>query len=485
MDETLVDVLIIGAGISGIDVAYRLRERCPELTWTIVEARDRLGGTWDLFRYPGVRSDSDMYTLAFPFRPWTGADSIVDGDEILRYVDETAAQTGIAERIEFGTRVVAAAWSTDAAHWRVHAVGASGDREYVARFVVFCTGYYDYEHPYDAGFAGVEDFGGRIVHPQFWPGDLDVTGKRVVVIGSGATAVSIVPALAAKAAHVTMLQRTPSYVLARPRTDPVALQLRRVLPARAAHAIARAKNTTMQWSLVQASRRAPERMRALLRRGAVARTGSAELVDEHFQPPYNPWEQRLCVAPDGDLYTSIREGSVSVVTDHIDRFTRDGMRLQSGRTLEADVVVTATGLRIKLMGGVALTVDGEPADIADSHTYLGALLSGIPNLALCIGYFNLSWTVRADLTARFIARVLRRLLDSGADAVIPTLTAQPDASTPFLDMPSGYVARAADTMPRATARYPWAIRQNVMVDGWATNRARLRKDLVWVKPAAR
>jgi cation diffusion facilitator CzcD-associated flavoprotein CzcO len=479
MTETHVDVLIIGAGISGIDVAYRIRERCPELSLTIVEARDRLGGTWDLFRYPGVRSDSDIYTLAFPFRPWRGEGSIVDGGELLAYVEDTARSTGIDQLIAYGIRIVSADWSSSTARWTVRAQRGEETVEYVARFVVSCTGYYDYDTPHDPGFAGAGDFAGALVHPQFWPEDLDYTGKRVVVIGSGATAVTVVPAMAGDAAHVTMLQRTPSYILAQPRVDVVAGLLRRVLPLPVAHRITRAKNTTLQWALVQACQRFPKQMRAVLRKAAVSQVGSAEVVDEHFRPPYNPWEQRLCIAPDGDLYQAIRAGDASVVTGHVDRFVPEGIRLTSGEIIEADVVVTATGLRIKLLGGVTVSLDGVAADLSQACTYHGVLLSGVPNLAVCVGYINLSWTVRADVTARFVARVLRRLLDTGSDAVVPAVPPDLGPTGPFMDMPSGYLTRAAAIMPRAGRRYPWAFRQNVMHDVWATNRARLDDGLRW------
>ncbi|GGN72490.1 monooxygenase flavin-binding family protein [Actinoplanes lobatus] len=477
MTDSHVDVLIIGAGISGIDMAHRISERCPELTYTIAEGRDRLGGTWDLFRYPGVRSDSDVYTLSFPFRPWTGEKSIVDGGSLLTYIEETARATGVGEHIEYGTRIVSADWDSAAARWRVTATRGGERFGYVVRFVAFCTGYYDYEDPYDPEFTG--DFAGQVVHPQFWPPDLDHTGKRVVVIGSGATAVTVVPAMARDAAHVTMVQRTPTYVLAQPSIDIIGRGLAKVLPAGAAHRITRAKNTVMQWALFQACRRWPDRMRALLRKGAVAQVGSADIVDEHFRPPYDPWEQRLCIAPDGDLFKAIRSGDASVVTGRIERFVPSGVRLENGSTVEADIIVTATGLRLRLLGGIAISVDGVAADLSQSHAYHGTLLSGLPNLAVCIGYINLSWTVRADLTARFVARLLRKLLDTGADSVVPSPPADLGPTGPFMDMQSGYLARAADLMPRVTRRYPWAFRQNVLLDSWATNRAKLDEGLVF------
>lgn len=489
---TTVDVLIIGAGISGIDAAYRIQERCPDLTYTVLEARDSVGGTWDLFRYPGIRSDSDIYTLSFPFNPWTGKDSIVGGDEILTYIRETTRRFGIDRHIRLGHRVQTAQWSTADERWTVQASTDQGPAVFEARFVVVSTGYYDYENPHDPGFSGAESFEGALVHPQFWPDDLPVSGKRVAVIGSGATAVTLVPALAERGATVTMIQRTPTYVLAQPRHDPVADVLRRILPATTAHQVLRAKNTALQWGLYQACRRAPRVMTRLLRRGAVTAVGSEQLVDRHLTPPYDPWDQRLCIAPHGDFFGALHRGSARIITGHIDHIVPEGVlvRAEGGRPelVEADVIVTATGLRIKLLGGIDVTLDGEPLAAAGRFAYNGAMLSGVPNLAFSVGYINLSWTMRSDLTARFVARVLRRLVDSGSAVVVPEL---PDDLTglgpvgPLLDMQSGYLARAAATMPRATRRYPWAFAQNFVRDAWATNRADLDDGLRWRSPRRR
>lgn len=484
MTDQHTDVLIIGAGLSAIDAAYRIRERNPELTLTIAESRDRLGGTWELFRYPGVRSDSDIYTLAFPFKPWRGARSIVDGDELLDYVHETVRETGLGQHIRYGLHIVSADWSPVTARWRVTARTAAGTEELTARFIVFGTGYYDYEQPHDPGFAGLDDFAGRLVHPQFWPADLDYAGRRVVVIGSGATAVTVVPTMAKDAAHVTMLQRTPTYVIAQPRTDALADVLRRVLPAGLAHRLIRSKNTAVQWLLVTACAKFPDRMRALFRKGVIAGVGSAEIADEHFAPPYAPWDQRLCIAPDGDLFAAVRSGAVTMVTGRIDRFVPEGIRLETGEVIEADVVVTATGLKIKLLGGVALSIDGDPVDLASSVTWNGALFSGIPNMAAIIGYINLSWTVRADLSSQLVARVIRRLQDGGFDAVTPVAPDDLGETHPFLDMASGYLSRGAVLMPRATDRYPWAIIQDVYTDSRATRRARLDRGLQWERVRA-
>jgi monooxygenase len=471
--ERTTDVLVVGAGISGVNVAHRVRQARPDLTVRILEARDAMAGTWDLFRYPGVRSDSDFFTLAFPFRPWRGAESIVSGERIRQYILDTARETGIDKIISYGTRVTGADWSTEESRWRV----STDQGEHHARFVVFCTGYYDYDDPHDPEIKG--DFGGQVVHPQFWPDDLDHRGRRVVVIGSGATAVTVVPAMARDAAHVTMLQRTPTYVLAQPSRDVIADGLRRVLPAGAAHRAARSKNITMQWLLYQACRRYPDRMRALLRKGVIAGTGSEAVADRDFAPPYAPWDQRLCIVPDGDLFTAVRDGSASVVTAQIDRYVPEGIQLTDGRVLEADIIVTATGLRLKLLGGADIRRDGEPVDLSDRVAWHGALLSGLPNLGVCIGYINLSWTVRSDMTARLIARILRRMGDTGSTVVEPVAPADLGETFPFMDMESGYLRRAAHLMPRATARYPWAIRQDVMADARATNRADLTNGLVY------
>ncbi len=478
-----VDVLIVGAGLSGINMAYRIQEANPGLSYAIVERRERIGGTWDLFRYPGVRSDSDFYTLSYPFRPWRGKDSIVDGEEIRDYLEDTAHAAGIDRYIHFGRMVVSADWSTPEARWTVQVTGPDGPETWTARFVVACTGYYDYDQPHDPAFAGIEDFGGTVVHPQFWPEDLDHAGKKVVVIGSGATAVTIVPAMADTASHVTMLQRTPSYLLAQPKGDPIADVLRKVAPAGAAHQIVRAKNMLLAWALYQASQRAPKQMRALLRKGVIAGTGSEEIADRDFNPPYDPWDQRLCITPHGDIFAAIKSGDASVVTAGIDRFVENGIRLDDGSVLEADIVVTATGLSIKVLGGAELTVDGSPRDPAEAYAYYGAMLSGLPNFGFCIGYINLSWTMRSDMTSRFIAKVLRRLCETGATSVVPTLDGTPRA-TPLMDMESGYLQRGAHLMPRATATYPWSFQQNFLVDAWSTNRADLDRGLVWTTAPA-
>lgn len=484
-ESTTVDVLVIGAGLSGINAAYRIQENCPDLTYAVLEGRDTVGGTWDLFRYPGIRSDSDFFTLALPFSAWTGKDSIVDGGQIFDYLHTAARRFGIDRHVRLNTRVASAHWSSADERWTVNVVTPGGEAAYVARFVVACTGYYDYESPHDPGF-GVDSFDGTLVHPQFWPEDLDVAGRRVVVIGSGATAVTLVPALADRGAHVTMVQRTPTYVLAQPRHDPVADVLRKVLPAQAAHRMMRVKNTALQWGLYQACQRAPKTMRRVLRHGAVAGVGSEEFVDRHLTPPYDPWDQRLCIAPDGDFFDALRSDSVQIVTGTIDSFVPQGVAVRADSAVDdvvpADIIVTATGLRLKILGGIEVLLDGEPVDPSTAFTYRGAMLSGVPNFAFCVGYINLSWTMRSDLTARLVARILRRLVDSGSAVVMPVAPADIGPGGPLLDMQSGYLARAAASMPRATKRYPWAMAQNVVRDAWSTNRADLDDGLRWRPP---
>lgn len=475
------DVLIIGAGISGIDAAYRVQEQCPELSYRIVEARERIGGTWDLFRYPGVRSDSDFFTLAFPFHPWRGENSIVDGDEILDYLDEVLTTYGIDKHISYLTRVVGADWSGGDARWTVKTVIDGGEQQIRARFVIVCTGYYDYEQPYDAQIPGRERFTGQIIHPQFWPQDFEPDGKRIAVIGSGATAVTLVPSLVKLGARVTMVQRTPSFILAEPRKDPVAGLLRSKLAPARAHQIMRVKNTALQWGLYQACRRAPKTMRKLLRSGAISGTGSETLVDTHFNPPYNPWDQRLCIAPGGDLFKALKDGGAQIVTGNIRTITEGGIELADGTTVSADVIVTATGLSISLLGKIALTVDGEPVNGADTVVFRGAMLSGVPNFAFCVGYINLSFTVRADMTARLVTRILKRLSGHDRSVVVPVYTG-PHPDRPFLDMQSGYLRRGAALMPRSADDYPWTMAQNVVRDSWHTNRADLDDGLVWTKP---
>ena len=471
------DVLIIGAGLSGIGAAWRLQQERPGTTYAVLEARAAIGGTWDLFRYPGVRSDSDMFTLSYPFRPWRGDRSLASGESIRTYIQDTADEGGITPHIRFSARVVAADRTTD--HWTVQ---LAGGETLTCDFLYACAGYYDYERGHQPDFAGLEDYTGRFVHPQSWPEDLDHTGKRVVVIGSGATAVTLVPAMAGTAAHVTMLQRSPSYLTVLPGRDALADLLRRGLPARTAHRVTRGKNILLSQAFYQLARRRPERVKAILRRFAVQHLGDPAYVDEHFTPTYQPWDQRLCVIPDGDLFRAIRAGTASVVTDHIDRFVPEGIRLRSGRTLEADVVVSATGLSLLPIGGVTLTVDGEPVDPAQRVAYRGVMLSGVPNFAYCIGYTNASWTLRADLSHRYVCRLLGYLDRHGYASATPREV--PGHRRPLLDLSSGYVQRALDRFPQQGDQDPWTVRQNYLLDVLTTPRADVRRDMTFTRAAA-
>jgi cation diffusion facilitator CzcD-associated flavoprotein CzcO len=456
-----VDVLIVGAGLSGIGAACHVRRRCPEKTFAILEARGRIGGTWDLFRYPGIRSDSDMFTLGYSFCPWTGADAIADGASICRYIQATAREHGVDEHIRFQHRVVRAEWSSEHARWTVEA-RRSDTAESVAlscNFLFVCTGYYRYDEGYTPPFAGTERFTGQIVHPQQWPEGLDYAGKRVVVIGSGATAVTLVPALAQTAAQVTMLQRSPSYVLSLPVKDALTDALRRRLPPTVAYPLARWKNALLATVIFQLSRRAPGLAKSLLRKGAIAQLPLGYDVDTHFTPRYNPWDQRLCLAPSGDLFAAIRRGRAAVVTDHIETFTEHGIRLASGTELPADVVVTATGLNLLAIGGMALRVDGADVELSSTVAYKGMMLSGVPNFALTLGYSNASWTLRSDLVGEYVCRLLHHIDQRGYQVCTPLEPDTPQRE-PIIGLQSGYVLRSAPALPKQGSAAPWRQPQN-------------------------
>jgi monooxygenase len=461
-----VDVLIVGAGLSGICAGYHLQDKCPGKSFAILEARDSLGGTWDLFRYPGVRSDSDMYTLGFRFRPWPDAKAIADGPAILSYVRQTATDHGIDRRICFGHRVVRAEWSTAEARWTVEAERTdTGETvQLTCGFLFMCSGYYRYDGGYTPDFEGTERFAGRIVHPQQWTDDIDYAGQRVVVIGSGATAVTLVPAMAERAAHVTMLQRSPSYVVSLPGEDPIAKALRRVLPARVVYPIVRWKNVLLTLLSFQLSRRRPHVMKALIRKALERRLPPGYDIDTHFKPRYNPWDQRLCLVPDDDLFKAIGEARASVVTDRIATFTETGLQLESGAELEADLIVTATGLNLLPLGGMAISVDGRDVDVSERLAYKGMMLSGVPNLAIALGYTNASWTLKCELTCEHVCRLLNHMERQGYRICTPE---NPDPSIteePFIDFSSGYVLRSIDQFPKQGSRAPWRLYQNYARD---------------------
>jgi cation diffusion facilitator CzcD-associated flavoprotein CzcO len=464
-----VDVVIVGAGLSGIGAACHLEERLPGTSYAVLEARHAMGGTWDLFRYPGIRSDSDMFTLGYRFRPWTGEKAIADGPSILAYLRDTAREHGVEDRIHYGLLVERAEWSTPDATWTVHARRDGEPVTFTCGFLWVCSGYYSYDAGHSPHFDGVADFtaaGGTVVHPQQWPEHLDYAGRRVVVIGSGATAVTLVPAMArgeGAAAHVTMLQRSPTYVLALPGVDRVAIALRRRLPARAAYAMTRWKNVLVATAGYQLSRRRPEVMKRLIRKGVAARLPEGYDVDRHFRPAYDPWDQRLCLVPDGDLFAAIRDGRADVVTDHVDAFTATGIRLASGDELAADVVVTATGLSMLAFGGIELVMDGAPVDLPGTMAYKGMMLSGVPNLGYVIGYTNASWTLKADLVSEYVCRLLEHMRTRGYDVVVPERDAAV-AEEPFMDFTSGYVQRSLHLLPKQGDRAPWRLRQNYLRD---------------------
>jgi monooxygenase len=460
------DVLIIGAGLSGIGAGHHLQTRCPDLRYAILEGRERLGGTWDLFRYPGVRSDSDMYTLGYAFRPWQEAKAIADGPAILKYVQDTAREHGIERHIRYEHRVKRAAWSTMDARWTVEAEhGAANDTvRFTCGFLFMCSGYYRYEAGYMPEFAGIETFRGRVVHPQRWTDDITYTGQRIVVIGSGATAVTLVPELAKAAAHVTLLQRSPTYMVALPSTDAIANGLRRVLPARLAYSLARWKQVLLTMYFFNLCRRNPKRAKWLLMRGVRAQLGRDYDTAKHFTPRYNPWEQRLCLVPDGDLFKAIKTGRVSVVTDQIERFTPTGLKLTSGAEIDADLVVTATGLNLQVLGGLQVTVDGAPVDWARTMSYKGLMFDGVPNLASAFGYTNASWTLKSDLTCEYVCRLLNHMKAHGLRQCTPRNTDPTVTEVPWIDFSSGYVQRSVALLPKQGSRVPWRAHQNYLRD---------------------
>ena len=460
------DVLIVGAGLSGIGAGYHLQTRCPGKSYAILEARGCSGGTWDLFRYPGIRSDSDMFTLGYSFKPWTDPKAIADGPSILSYVRQTAAEHGIDRHIRFGHRVISAGWSSPDAMWTVEVEqGAGGQRMTLScRFLLMCSGYYNYARGYTVDFPGAADFRGQIVHPQHWPADLDHAGKRVVVIGSGATAVTLVPEMARTAAHVTMLQRSPSYVIARPSHDRLAEKLRGWFGPRLAYQLIRWRNVLLNLAVFKLCRAAPASAKALLLAGVRAALGADYDLGTHFTPRYNPWEQRLCLVPDGDLFRAIARGGASVVTGAIETFTERGVRLDDGAELAADLVVTATGLDVQMLGGAQIIVDGTPVDFARTLTYKSLMFSDVPNLASVFGYTNASWTLKSDLIAEYVCRLLTYMDRKGYTICTPHNSDASLPTAPWVDFSSGYLQRALPRLPRQGLRRPWTLDQNYLRD---------------------
>jgi len=457
------DVVIVGAGLSGIGTACHLAMKSPGKSYAILEARDSIGGTWDLFRYPGIRSDSDMYTLGYAFRPWRDAKAIADGPAIKAYVEDTARDYGVTPHIRFRHKVVSASWSSEAARWMVEAETPDGPALFTARFLMMCSGYYSYDEGYRPAFPGEADYRGRFVHPQFWPEDLDYSGKNVVVIGSGATAVTLVPEMAKRAAHVTMLQRSPTYIVSRPSTDGIAERLKKWLPAMLAYRLTRAKNVGLQMFFYRLARRRPARVKEKMIGLVRDELGPEYDVETHFSPSYNPWDQRVCLVPDGDLFEAIRTGRASVATGTIERFTETGLRLTSGEALPADIVVTATGLKLHLMGGAEIRVDGVRQDVSNTLTYKAIMFSGVPNLAYIFGYTNASWTLKADLAADYVCRLINHMDEKGYSTCTP-IAGDEVKPEPFLTFTSGYVQRALATLPKQGDRAPWRLHQNYALD---------------------
>lgn len=477
-DTRHVDVLIVGAGISGIGAAYHLQARCPGKTYAIIEARDAVGGTWDLFRYPGIRSDSDMYTFGFNFKPWVSPRAISPGEDIRRYIAEAAAENGIDRHITFGHRVVAANWCSASALWtaQVKDLATGALREFTSHFFFSCGGYYNYDEGYTPEFRGVDSFRGEIIHPQKWPEKLDYAGRKIIVIGSGATAVTLVPSLASTAASVVMLQRSPTYIVSRPEQDAFGNRLRRILPARLAYGVTRWKNILWGMYIYRLSRRRPEAVKKFIIDGIKAHLGPDFDVDRHFTPGYRPWDQRICLVPDADLFRAIRRGTVTVVTDRIESFTATGIALASGEQLTADIIVTATGLNAEIFSGMRLSVDGDAIDPATTFTYKGMMLSGLPNFAFSMGYSNASWTLKSDLVGEYVCRLLRHMDRHGLRICVPTLPAGGIAEESMMALSSGYVLRARDRMPRQGVEKPWKLYQNYILDKLSLGLGSVRDD---------
>jgi cation diffusion facilitator CzcD-associated flavoprotein CzcO len=478
------DVLIIGAGISGIGAAYRIHEKNPGLSYTVLERRERIGGTWDLFRYPGIRSDSDIFTLSFPYEPWRRPEYVADGSDIREYLTHAARKYGIDEHIRFNTRVISADWDSATDTWTVQTQQNGTPMTYRGRFVFFGTGYYNYDEPYNPEFPGIEQFTGEVVHPQFWPESLDYAGRRVVVIGSGATAVSMIPSLTEKAGHVTMLQRSPTYMLSMPRINPLVQAIRKVLPLRLGNRAARWYATTFTVLTYVIARKAPRFSRWLMRALAKKSLPEDYPVDIHFKPRYDPWDQRLCLILENDLYEAIDDGSVTVVTDHIDHFDAGGIVLRSGERIDADVIITATGLQLQALGGVEVSIDGAEVKPQDRFVYKEHMLEDIPNMAWCVGYINASWTLRADLTARAVAKLLAYMDSHGYTHAYPHLGDKPMPEKPAWNINAGYVQRAAHVLPKSGTHRPWNVRHNYVLDAIDHRFDRIEESMVFGRAEA-
>ncbi|MDT5301204.1 MAG: monooxygenase [Mycobacterium sp.] len=460
-----LDVLIVGAGISGISAAWHLQDRSPSKTYAILERREGMGGTWDLFKYPGIRSDSDMFTLGFRFKPWTSATAIAGGPSILEYIKEAASENGIDKNIRYNHRVLAADWSDADNRWTVTVDRNGEECKLTCSFLFATTGYYNYDEGYSPKFDGSEDFAGTIVHPQHWPEDLDYQGKKLVVIGSGATAVTLIPALIQNGAgHVTMLQRSPTYIASQPEVDPIAVKVNQYFSEKTAHVLNRWRSIAYTTAMYQVARKFPKYFKKGLRTMAERRLPEGFDFDKHFSPTYKPWDQRLCIAPNGDLFKAIRKGTADVVTDTIDRFTPEGIKLNSGEVLEADVIITATGLNMQLLGGLVPTRNGEEIDLTSLMTYKGLMFSGIPNFAITFGYTNASWTLKADLVSEFVCRVLNYMDANGFDNVVPEHPGDSVDELPFMDFTPGYFQRSMHLLPKSGSRAPWRLKQNYFFD---------------------
>lgn len=462
------DVIIIGAGLSGIGAARQLQEKCPNKTFAILEGRESIGGTWDLFRYPGIRSDSDMYTMGYDSKPWLDAKAIADGPAILSYVNDAASERGLIDHIRFGHWMRGAAWSSEHGRWTIDAELSGGAQVDISCNMLFvCSGYYNYEHGYTPEFPGLDEFEGTVIHPQHWPQDFSYEGKRVVVIGSGATAMTLIPAMAKTASKVTMLQRSPTYVVSMPAVDPVAKVLNAVLPEKLAYRIIRWKNVQFQRYVYHQSRANPQKVKQKLLGMLRKQLGPDFNIDKHFTPSYNPWDQRLCLVPDGDLFKAIRSGKAEVITDEIDQITANGISLKSGETIEADAIVTATGLEMKVLGGATFSVDGETVKFPQTYSYKGMMFSGVPNLIYTIGYINASWTLRSELVAEFVCRLVNRMSEIGTRRCIPRLRPcdenMPEHSM-IADFSPGYIQRGMHLFPKQGDRDPWRNTQNYTLD---------------------